>query len=204
MKFNARPFDVELHSALFQSLSPLGFKPLPGGRKLFLDTQDLTIIAGIEKGGPSSGGAYRDVVLGYFQNGVRRSVSPAYDYSQAYAHVMCARSFEGRELYNIRETFERDLLVREIDELSVPFAANHFTWSSIYHGILDGTVPTLQATFTTANPPALVRDAAEVAVASGNNQWLRDCRERLRTSDWGSEGNEAAEMFLAELPSEIE
>lgn len=204
MRFNARSVDAELHSTLLQSLSPLGFKPLPGGRKLFLDTQDLTIIADIEKGRPSSDGTYRDVILGYFRYGARRSVSPAYVYSQVYAHVMRERSLEGRELCNIRDTFERELLVRDINELSVPFAANHSTWSSIYHGILDGTVPTLQATFITANPPALVRDAAEVALVSGNNGWLLDCRERLRTSDWGSEGNDAAEMFLAELPSEVE
>lgn len=80
--------DAELYSTLLQSLSPVGFKPLPGGRKLYLDTQDLTIIADIEKGRSSSDGTYRDVILGYFRYGARRPVSPAYDYSQVYAHAM--------------------------------------------------------------------------------------------------------------------
>lgn len=203
MGFNARSVDAELRSALLERFSPLGFKPLPGGRRLFYDTRELTIIAEVEKSRPSLDGTYRDVVLGYFRHGTRQPKSPAFNHSQVYAHVMRERDIGGRELYNIRKPFERQLLLREIDELSVPFVVEHDSWSSIYHGILDGSVPTLQVTFTTANPPALVRDAAEVAVASGNIKWLKECRELLRTSDWGGEGNEAAQMFLEELPSEI-
>jgi len=116
---------------------------------------------------------------------------------------MREKGLAGCELYNVREPFEHQLLVREVDELTAPFVVGHDSWGSIYYGTLDGSVPTLQSTFVTAYQPVLVRDAAEVAVASGNAEWLSECRERLRTTDWGSEGNEAALMFLEELPSEI-
>ena len=108
-----------------------------------------------------------------------------------------------RELYNIREPSEHRLLLRDIIELSVPFAAECDNWSSIYYGILEGSVPTLQSMFTEPNPPEAIRDAAEVAVACGNSEWLRDCRARLRDSDWGDEGNEFACMVLEDLPSSL-
>lgn len=204
MIHNIRSIDAELRSVLSEKLTPLGFRQLPGGRRLFCDTQEVTIVAEIEKGSPSSSGAYRDVVLGYFPYGTRRFLYPAFVFSQVYAHVMREKGLGGHELYNIRNPIEHHLLVREIEELSVPFAVEHDSWSSVYHGILDGSVPTLQSTFTTPSPPAMIRDAAEVAIAAGNIEWLRECRERLRKSDWGDEDNEAAKMFLEELPREIE
>ena len=96
MNFNARPKDAEIYSVLLEGLSPVGFRPLPGGRKFFRDTRELTIIAELEKGRPSSDGTYRDVILGYFVRGTRNPMGPAFVYSQVYAHVLRAKNLEGR------------------------------------------------------------------------------------------------------------